>query len=276
MRYALLKKLCCPNDFAILALTVTRQDNDDHIIEGVLECTRCHEQYTISDGVPNMLPGKQPDVEVAELESVQKNTIERFGFEWQHFSNWGWLGDYPDIPGAGEKYYGGLMQDSHNAFWNKTLFRRTDLTSRHTVLDAGCGNGRFSYQAALTGAEVIGVDLGWGVKSAFQNVRSLDNVHILRGDLFRLPFKNTLFDRIFSIGVLMHTGKAGKAFDSIVRTLRPGGLVSAHVYGSGMLSYEIIDRCIRFITTKAGASFYRLFDPFSAKGQLFLTRKGRL
>jgi len=215
-----------------------------------LHCEQCGHTYEIQRGVPNLLPDSDVQVEQESLESLQAATIDRFGFEWRHYRDWGWLEDYPDVPDAQERYFGGLLQNSEGAFWSKSLFQRDELEPQHLVLDAGRGNGRFTYQASLTGATVIGVDLGWGVDSAFENSRALPNVHIVRGDLFRLPLRTAIFDRIFSIGVLMHTGNARAAFDSIVRTLAPEGLVVAHVYGVGLPSYEAADGSIRAVTTR--------------------------
>jgi SAM-dependent methyltransferase len=138
-------------------------------------------------------------------------------------------------------------------------------------LDAGCGNGRFTYQVAQTGAEVIGVDLGWGVYSAFDHMRALPNVHIVRGDLFRLSFPASTFDRIFSIGVLQHTGNAAAAFDAIVRTLRPGGLVAVRVYGKGRRTYEILDRLIRGITIRLPIPMQMAFAGSTAATARWLT-----
>lgn len=250
MRESLVKILRCPLDLSSLELEVLAMETDGHVVAGRLKCVKCRSLYPIEQGVPDLLPSESVHVEDHRLGQVQAATVERFGFEWRYFRDWGWFVEYPDIPNAKEKFYGGLVEHTRSAFWNKSLLREKDLQSRHSVLDAGCGNGRFTDQAAKTGAEVIGVDIGWGVYSAFEHTRSLPNVHIVRGDLFRLPFADETFDRIFSIGVLQHTGNARAAFGSMLRTLRPGGLVVAHVYGQGRRSYEILDRLIRNVTTR--------------------------
>lgn len=47
--------ICCPIDKAPLELAIDEQDGDE-IIEGVLTCTECGEEYPIEDGIPNLLP----------------------------------------------------------------------------------------------------------------------------------------------------------------------------------------------------------------------------
>jgi len=101
-------------------------------------------------------------------------------------------------------------------------------------------------------------------------------VHIVRGDLFRLPFANETFDRIFSIGVLMHTGNAGAAFDSISRTLRHNGLITTRVYGQGLFVYEILDALIRTWTTRLSLRRQMDFARFTAATARWLREgKGR-
>jgi SAM-dependent methyltransferase/uncharacterized protein YbaR (Trm112 family) len=250
MREILGDRLRCPVDLAPLNLDILAQDSDGQIMDGHLECSKCQRVYTIEQGVPCLLPAESVHVDGSDLGSLQTDTVERFGFEWQYFGDWGWLADYPSLPDANEKFYGGLVEHTRSAFWSKLLFQKEDLQPGLAVLDAGCGNGRFTYLAAQTGAEIIGLDLGWGVRSAFAHTRALPNVHIVRADIFRLPFADRTFDRIFTIGVLQHTGNAKTAFDSLVRVLRRQGLIVAHVYGQGRLTYEIIDALIRRITTR--------------------------
>jgi SAM-dependent methyltransferase/uncharacterized protein YbaR (Trm112 family) len=250
MRPSLIDKLRCPVDSGPLALDAQRPEADGHVMEGKLRCSVCGANYPVKDGIPHLLPSASASVNGQSLAALQEATIERFGFEWRYFKDWGWLEDYPNVENAEELFFGGLLEHSKRAFWSKSLFQKDELHQGLTVLDAGCGNGRFTQQAALTGAEVYGIDLGWGVQSAFEHTRALPNAHILRGDLFRPPFADATFDRIFSIGVLMHTGNAGAAFDSLVGKLKPGGLIVAHVYGKGCAGYEIIDRAVRTVTVR--------------------------
>lgn len=250
MYESLVETLRCPVDLGALDLNPAGRGAHGHVMEGQLRCLTCQRVYPIRHGVPDLLPAGVVQVDGDDLEQLQTATVDRFGFEWRHFRDWGWLAEYPNVPDAEEKFYGGLIEHTQAAFQSKSLFQEDDLRPEHWVLDAGCGNGRFTNQAAQSGAEVIGVDLGWGAYSAFEHMQTLPNVHVVRGDLFRLPFADMTFDRIFSIGVLMHTGNAGAAFDSIARTLRSGGLLVARVYGRGWLVYEALDALIRAVTTR--------------------------
>jgi SAM-dependent methyltransferase/uncharacterized protein YbaR (Trm112 family) len=272
MRKELLRWLRCPVDFGSLIVAANKIEEDGHILSGELLCTQCGQNYQITDGVPHLLPAEQLQTKGKDLTRLQQQTVERFGFEWRYFQDWGWLPDYPDVPEFELKFLGGLAKHTESAFWSKSLLSRDDLHASNLVLDAGCGNGRFTNQAAQTGAEVIGLDLGWGVFSAFEHTRALPNVHLVRGDLFRLPFADKTFDRVFCIGVLQHTGNAGVAFDSLARVLQDGGLVVAHVYGRGLWTYELLDTILRNVTIRLSISAQLAFSRWMAALARWLRR----
>ncbi|HUL39439.1 MAG TPA: methytransferase partner Trm112 [Methanomassiliicoccales archaeon] len=55
MKQTLMEILACPRcKFHPLELTVTKEAKGD-ILTGVITCPRCHIDYPIEDGIPNML-----------------------------------------------------------------------------------------------------------------------------------------------------------------------------------------------------------------------------
>jgi len=104
--------------------------------------------------------------------------------------------------------------------------------SQKTVLDGGCGSGRFTRAASGFGARlVVGVDLSDAVELAFERTRHLENVLIVQGDMLHLPLRR-VFDYAFSIGVLHHTADPRAAFLEMSAKVVRGGGVSAWVYGA--------------------------------------------
>lgn len=184
----------------------------------------------------------------------------------EKFINWGWIKE-DEIPRKDRiKYDGGFISNTVSAFETKSLMNDDDLANGKLILDAGCGNGRFSNQAAKYGAEVIGVDIGTGaVEAAYENTREKDNIHIIQGDLFKLPFKKNIFDTAFSIGVLMHTGDAYRAFKSIVSHIKAGGIFTTHLYHKLNLVWEINDFLLRKITTRMSIENNLKFADFMSK-----------
>lgn len=57
MKKDLMDILCCPVCKGELELKIEKQDKDtDEIIEGELICDQCDEIYSISEGIPDLLP----------------------------------------------------------------------------------------------------------------------------------------------------------------------------------------------------------------------------
>jgi SAM-dependent methyltransferase/uncharacterized protein YbaR (Trm112 family) len=258
----LLRCVRCGSKLTAIALGANQRGETVH---GVLQCQddKCGQWYPVVRGVPRMLPpelrqaltraflaefqsalesrglnlgGATPSTE-DPLHLLKQDTIRNFGFEWIEYARFGW-----DDPVYNIAY-------EEAVFRRKALLEPAELEGR-LVLDAGCGNGRYSYWAASYGARVIGVDLGDGVESAAANTRDLPEVQIVQGDIFRLPFAGRTFDAAFSIGVLMHTGDAKRATASLAGLVRPGGSLTVHLYGKGNIVYEAVDWTLRKWTTR--------------------------
>jgi len=108
-----------------------------------------------------------------------------------------------------------------------------------TVLDMGCGSGRFTLALASFGVkEVVGIDLGdEGLSIAKEMVvkQNLTNVRFEKGSVLDLPFENRTFDFVFCKGVLHHTGDINKGIEELYRVLKIKGKAFIYLYGSGGL-----------------------------------------
>ncbi len=115
-------------------------------------------------------------------------------------------------------------------FRNRTGLTPADLQGA-TVLDGGCGMGRYLRVAAEMGAAtVVGIDLSRAVEAARDLSVELTNVQVGQADLFRTPFAAGTFDQIYSLGVLDHTPDPKQAFLELCRVLKPGGRIAIWVY----------------------------------------------
>jgi SAM-dependent methyltransferase len=177
----------------------------EEILEGDLFCENCRVTVPVSRGIPRFMP---------QISAETAQTTEGFGFEWNTFNE-------------------AIKSTNMSA---EFLFRdfiapvTPEFFTDKTVLDAGCGMGRFSMLAAQWGArDVIAADLGPAVESAYKNTRALPNVHVIQADLCALPFKKR-FDYVFSVGVLHHLADPKHGFLQITKLLNDGGHISAWVY----------------------------------------------
>ncbi len=121
-------------------------------------------------------------------------------------------------------------EEDRATFRNRTGLTEDDLRGA-TVLDAGCGMGRYLRVAAELGAEhVVGVDLSRAVEAARDLSSEFPQVQVAQADLFRTPFASGTFDQIYSLGVLDHTPDPRRAFLELARLLKPGGRIAIWVY----------------------------------------------
>ena len=161
--------------------------------------------YKVVRGVPRF-------VDLGKIEDDKAATAENFGWQWTNFTQ--------EDPKYNEQFLGWLQPVSKAFFKDKI------------VLEGGCGKGRHTKLAAEWGAaEVVGIDLGDGVESAYRLTHDIPNAHIIQCDIFKLPLKK-VFDYAFSVGVLHHTPDPKKAFVSLAGKVKKGGSISAWVYGS--------------------------------------------
>jgi SAM-dependent methyltransferase len=101
-----------------------------------------------------------------------------------------------------------------------------------TVLDAGAGNGRWSYTFSKLGAQVTAVDQSAaGIADVSRVCAEFPRFKAFQLDLLEsLPFDGR-FDAVWSFGVVHHTGDTRRALHNICQALKPGGYLFAMVYG---------------------------------------------
>jgi ubiquinone/menaquinone biosynthesis C-methylase UbiE len=102
-----------------------------------------------------------------------------------------------------------------------------------TIVDIGCGPGRFLETIRQKNGIAIGVDLSDAVEAAGEIFKDDPNVLVCQADVLNSPIKSTAIDGIFSIGVLHHTTNAETGFKEMVRVLKPNGWIAVSVYSTG-------------------------------------------
>ena len=117
------------------------------------------------------------------------------------------------------------------------------------LLEIGCGIGTDLIQFARGGAIVTGVDFS---PRAVQITKDRFNLFNLPGefavaDSENLPFGNSIFDLVYSHGVLHHIPNTQKAVDEIYRVLKPGGKTIVMLYHKNSYNYRVNILLIRKI-----------------------------
>ena len=205
MKEKLLDLLACPVCGGDILLAYASKYDGKEIIDGVLTCQKCDREYKVVRGVPRF-------VDLTKIGEDKAATAENFGWQWTNFTQ--------EDPKYKDQFLGWLQPVKKDFFKDKV------------ILEGGCGKGRHTKLAAEWGAkEVVGIDLGDGVETAFAITKDLPNAHIIQCDIFKLPLKKA-FDYAFSVGVLHHTPDPKKAFLSLASKVKQNGYISAWIYGA--------------------------------------------
>lgn len=213
------------------------------ISEGELKCEKCNKSYSIINGIPRILPAENQDDGSSQVRN-------RFEFQWE-------------LWGKEEKIFGRAQGENTDYILKGHSLLTPAYFKGKTVLDGGCGHGRYLDSFASMGAEVIGVDFGNGIEVARDFNQNNAFVYVVQADLLRLPIRSECIDFTFSTGVIHHTPKPRQAFRNLALTAKKGGMLFVWVYPKGSLIWEITQRIIRAITTRLHPRmlFYLCFIP---------------
>jgi len=216
----------------------------NQVAEGVLVCTECATWYPIINHVPVLLDYPVPLH--GEFRTLHAGR-----------SNWPTSLHPPQgDPRPGE----GWTQRSFSRQWG--ALREAPLTFSYTheqrrefirieldwppllagkggrLLDAGCG---FGLEAKLlheaTGMEVFAADLNLSLLTGGPRYQAHPAIHLVLASLYRLPFRERSFDRVYSHGVIHHTHSTRDGFDALLAYPKEGGAIYIWVY-----AHEDFDR----------------------------------
>jgi SAM-dependent methyltransferase len=236
----------------------------EEIIDGRLISEDGEEEYPVIDGIPRLLPS-QYMVKILKRHSewfekygrlqhhgeitisrksieIQQRTSERFGKEWETFDR--------------------LIDDFEEVF--EQYFDLVDLDglSGKTVMDAGCGMGRWAFYMAPKVRRIVAFDLSSSVEMAYRNCFDRGNVEIIQADVYHLPFLNESFDFIYCLGVLHHLPEPFMGFLSLKKLLAKNGKILLYLY------YNLENRPLYFRVLKNIVNLVRMITtripiPFS-------------
>lgn len=120
-----------------------------------------------------------------------------------------------------------------NRFWNPpSLLNRAGIAAGQRVLEVGPGIGYYTLplaDAAGAGGSVVCLDLQPAMLAALRQRLAecgVRNVHLIRGDATRLPFRPGVFDRSVLITVLGEIPERRVALAEQARALRQDGLLA--------------------------------------------------
>jgi SAM-dependent methyltransferase len=219
MREALLDYIACPKCEGELEGVFESWDREE-AMEGHLRCRVCSAQYPLVRGVPRM----------NEAMTGLENVARTFGYEWRSFHE----GEFED-----DTVFGRTADEDWRYFLEGVGLDESSLAGK-AVLDAGCGSGRLTQQIGEHGAGiVVGVDMNDAVEHVYRSTRDVENVHIVQGNIMSLPFKDDVFDVVWSNGVIHHTPDAAACHRALSRVVKPGGTLYVWVYARRFSPFKL-------------------------------------
>jgi SAM-dependent methyltransferase len=132
---------------------------------------------------------------------------------------------YDGLPGALTAVTG--LVTGHEALAGRLIRPGAfDVKGCKSILDAGCGNGRYSrflLREAGPDARITAFDLSQRMLQRARDRLRSDRVTHVAADLTRLPYADAAFDAIVCGWVLEHLPDPRPGLRDLARVLRPGG-----------------------------------------------------
>jgi ubiquinone/menaquinone biosynthesis C-methylase UbiE len=149
-----------------------------------------------------------------------------------------------DIPFGSKPFYEAIDKKRHNLEpYIPQLISSLDPLGKK-LLEVGCGLGADMRQFARLGADVVAIELSKSnayISKHGLKVCGLDG-EVLVADAEHLPFRDFVFNLVYSFGVLHHTPDTQKAVSEIYRVLKHDGRILVMLYHKGLAYYWIILR----------------------------------
>lgn len=145
-------------------------------------------------------------------DNIDHRTVRSFGDEWTYFHDF----TEKDIKVLNDKYFD-IVNDSM-------------LNAGSTVIDIGCGSGRFIKCLKGRYKTIAGVDPSDAIHVADKLLGKDENVQLVNGSTDNLPFPDDHFDFGYSLGVLHHIPDTQKALKDCIKKIKPGGYFLLYLY----------------------------------------------
>jgi SAM-dependent methyltransferase len=180
------------------------------------------ESFPVVKGIPRFVP--------------EDNYAAAFGLQWKTFTRTQ-LDSHSNLPITAERL-------------ERCLGRPISDLKGKTVLEVGCGAGRFTELLVNAGALVHSVDLSVAVEANKENIGDRPNYTIAQASVYELPFPDNSFDHVICLGVIQHTPDSNRTIEALWKKVAPGGDLVIDHYRWRLAYYSTLKPVYRHLLRK--------------------------
>lgn len=142
-------------------------------------------------------------------------TKKMFSFAWKRF--------------ARNEVSKNWFKDSYTylSYLPEEIFRDAE---KKIGLDIGCGSGADMIAMNKKGFRMVGLDISDAAFEASRNTSDNGRIHVLQASVYDMPFKDGIFDLVYSFGVLHHLPDPEGGFRKLCAKVKSGGTALIYVY----------------------------------------------
>jgi SAM-dependent methyltransferase len=144
--------------------------------------------------------------------NIDSKTVSSFGEEWNAFHGF----NEKDLQYTGDMYFDIVTFEM--------------LNDQSTVIDIGCGSGRWIKYLAGRYKKIVGLDPSKAILVADKMLGKNERVELVQSSTDHIPYPDGYFDFAYSLGVLHHIPDTEKALIDCVKKVKSGGYFLVYLY----------------------------------------------
>ncbi|MFP4617175.1 MAG: class I SAM-dependent methyltransferase [Candidatus Paceibacterota bacterium] len=162
--------------------------------------------------------------------------------------------------------YASEFSNSRQFFWDELKFLKEYVNSGNSVLDIGCGNGRLSDLFKNEDIDYTGIDFSKQLIEIAKKERGKNGTFV-QATALDLPFKDSSFDKVFSIAVLHHIPskeKRDRFISEAHRVLKPDGICVLTVWNTFQSRFikTHVEHSLKKVLGRSNLDFGDMIIPF--------------